>query len=280
VVPATGGVVRIDRADDDERAGAAEARTPDASRLPDAPRSPDAGRPAEVSPAPDDNQTAEGRDPRNPPDAESRIALAVEYRAKVAAVDRAHAIDQGYARVSELERGTVTPALRRIEAEDPDRHLAGLEHRLKGKDRLTEKVVKAVDEQPQLSYDNAFALVKDAIRYTFQYTDDQYTAGVLADCDRLERAGFKRIDCRNTWESPDYKGINSRWRAPESEQMLEVQFHTRASFEAKQETHAAYEKLRDPATSKAEQDRLVDYQRQVNTRVPTPPGASDIPEYP
>ena len=33
-------------------------------------------------------------------------------------------------------------------------------------------------------------------------------------------------------------------REPETGQRFEVQFHTRASFEAKQLTHAAYERLR------------------------------------
>jgi hypothetical protein len=50
------------------------------------------------------------------------------------------AVDRGCARVEKLERETVAPALRRIEAEDPDRCLIGLEHRLKGKGRLAEKV--------------------------------------------------------------------------------------------------------------------------------------------
>ncbi len=46
-----------------------------------------------------------------------------------------------------------------------------------------------------------------------------------------------------------YKGINSRWRVPASRQIFEVQFHTYASFEAKQETHGAYEKMRSRVTN-------------------------------
>ena len=65
-----------------------------------------------------------------------RVERALEHRATVEAVNRAYAIDQGYARVQEIEEKTVTPAMRRIEAEDPDRTLVGLENRLKGKDRL------------------------------------------------------------------------------------------------------------------------------------------------
>ena len=139
----------------------------------------------------------------------ARVARNLEHRATVDAVFRAHAIDQGYARVKEIEEKTVTPAMRRIEAEDPDRHLAGLEHRLKGKDRLTEKVAEAIEERGH-TVDEAFGLVKDAIRYTFCYPDDRYTDGVYADCERLEDAGFERYDRRNSWEQAEYKGINSR----------------------------------------------------------------------
>jgi hypothetical protein len=56
--------------------------------------------------------------------------------------------------------------MKRIEAEDPGRRLAGLEHSLKGKDRLTQKINEAVDERGH-TVDQAFAMVKDAIRYTF-----------------------------------------------------------------------------------------------------------------
>jgi hypothetical protein len=216
------------------------------------------------------------------PDGDSAVYAerSVAYRSEVQAVYRAYAIEQGCAEVEKIETDTVTPAMLRIEAEDPGRRLIGLENRLKGKDRLAEKVTKAVEEQPELSYDSAFAVVKDAIRYTFEYPDERYTAGVLADIDRIMGLGFERVDRRNTWESDVYKGINSRWRVPENSRVFEVQFHTEASYAAKQETHAAYERLRDPATPGDEQQRLIDYQCAVNARVPTPPGATEIPDYP
>lgn len=74
--------------------------------------------------------------------------------------------------------------MRRIEAEDPDRSLVGLENRLKGKERLTEKVTFDVEKKGR-SVDAAFDNVKDAIRYTFVYDEDKYTVGVYADCERL-----------------------------------------------------------------------------------------------
>ena len=103
------------------------------------------------------------------------------YRTRVDAVFRAHAIDQAYDRVREIERGIVTPAMKRIESEDPERRLAGLEHSLKGQDRLTEKVDNWMSAQANLTAVDAIRLVKDAIRYTFVYEETTYSADVQMD---------------------------------------------------------------------------------------------------
>ena len=209
-----------------------------------------------------------------------QAAYFTEYKATVDAEYRAYAIDQGCDRVEKIEKEIVTPAMRRIEAEDPDRQLVGLEYSLKGKDRLTEKVSNWMEAEATLTAEQAFSLVKDAIRYTFEYRDDRYSSGVQADCRRLKAEGFELTELRNSWSNEEYKGINSRWRVPENGQLFEVQFHTGSSFRAKQETHPAYEKLRDPATSEAEQEDAVEFQRQVTARVPVPSGVSEIPNYP
>ena len=186
----------------------------------------------------------------------------------------------GCREIRETEDKIVTPAMRRIEAEDPDRHLTGLEFRCKGEDRIMEKVATALEEQPNLTSEEALASVKDTIRYTFQYTEEHYTEGVVADVTRLKTAGFEQVDLRNSWASEEYKGINSRWRVPGNGHLFEVQFHTQISFEAKQLTHPAYERVRDPPTSKAEQDELGDFQRRVNQYVPEPRGARSVEDYP
>ena len=201
------------------------------------------------------------------------------YRARVDAVFRAHAIDQAYDRVREIERGVVTPAMKRIEAEDPERRLAGLEHSLKGKDRLAEKVDNWMSAQANLTAADAIRLVKDAIRYTFVYEETAYSAGVQADCDRLESSGFTPVDRQNSWEDDQYKGINSRWREPDSGMLFEVQFHTQESLDAKELTHSAYERIRDTKTPPDEIRRLKEYQRDVCAGIMIPPGATEIPDY-
>jgi hypothetical protein len=168
--------------------------------------------------------------------------------------------------------------MKRIEEADPDRHLAGLEYRLKGKERLTEKIEFDVRENGA-TVDEAFGNVKDAIRYTFVYDEAKYTAGVYTDCDRLEEAGFERFDRRNSWNEEQYKGLNSRWRSPGEGQLFEVQFHTQASLDAKEETHPAYERIRSLPEDDDEIDELIAYQCEVTSRVQVPPGALEIPSY-
>lgn len=219
--------------------------------------------------------------PRSSPDRlPDDVPSAAEYRATVDAVYRQYAIDQGCARVREIEEHVTSPAMHRIESEDPDRRLVGFDHRLKGEDRLTEKVSRQVESQPELTYEQAFTSLKDAIRYTFQYSDDHYTEGLHADSNRLKSAGFELVELRNTWTSDEYKGINSRWREPGTGQLFEVQFHTKDSFEAKQFTHPAYEKIRDPATPPTERDEMKSFQREVTGRIPVPRHATEIPNYP
>ena len=44
-------------------------------------------------------------------------------------------------------------------------------------------------------------------------------------------------------------------------------------------THAAYERIRDPATSRAELRELHAFQREVCSHIQAPGGAAEIPNY-
>jgi hypothetical protein len=182
-------------------------------------------------------------------------------------------------RGTEREQGKISPAMRVTESQDPDRHLIGFEHRLKGRDRIKEKVYDLMNEF-DFSPEEAVSLVPDAIRYTFQYRESHYTQGVRADIARLKDQGFELGKLRNSWSDDQYKGINSQWIEPDTGQRFEVQFHTRISFEAKQLTHGAYERLRTHEADKFEQMVLEAFQKEVAAEVPVPPGADGIPDYP
>jgi hypothetical protein len=180
--------------------------------------------------------------------------------------------------IREIAENVITPAMRALESEDPDRHLMGLEHHLKGMDRIKEKVSDAMRYKGR-SPEEAIAAMKDTVRFTLSYSEQRYTSGVIEDCHRLVDRGFQAFDRVNSWERDEYKGINSRWRDPESGLLFEVQFHTRVSFEAKQLTHAAYERLRNSLTSDIERDELQEFQRKVSAEIPTPPRVADIENY-
>jgi hypothetical protein len=187
-------------------------------------------------------------------------------------------VERGCGQIREIAENVITPAMRAIESEDSDRHLIGLEHCLKGMDRIKEKIADAVRYKGRAP-EEALETLKDVVRFTFCYSEERYTRGVIEDCQRLLDRGFQPFDRLNSWQAEQYKGVNSRWRDPESGLLFEVQFHTRASFEAKQLTHAAYERLRDPATSDVERDELQEFQRKASAEIPIPPNVSDIEDY-
>jgi hypothetical protein len=176
----------------------------------------------------------------------------------------------------------ILPALRRVEAADPDRRLAGLEHMVKGEDRLKEKLADVLLVETHLTARKAIEKVPDAVRFTLTYSAERYSNGVLADIDRLKAEGFEPIKIKNLWNADQYKGINSQWRRPETGLRFEMQFHTPESLEAKELTHEAYERLRRPETetSQHERDELEDFQRGVNTLITTPRRADTIKDFP
>jgi hypothetical protein len=182
-------------------------------------------------------------------------------------------------RIVELEREKITPAMRAIESQDPDRHLIGFADRRKGRDRIKEKVADRMEEKNR-SPDEAVSLIPDTIRFTFRYDQAHYTQGVWADIERLKGQGFELNKLKNSWSKEEYQGINSQWIDPDTGQRFELQFHTRISFEAKRLTHDAYKELRSGRIDEFEKMVLKAFQRKVSSEVPVPLGATDIPDYP
>jgi hypothetical protein len=181
--------------------------------------------------------------------------------------------------IARREDERISPAMRAIESQDPDRRLVGFDDRLKGRDRIKEKIYDKMEEF-SCSAEEALSVVSDTIRYTFQYREARYTEGVWTDLERLKSEGFKLHQLKNSWSGEEYKGINSQWIEPDTGQRFEVQFHTRTSFEAKQLTHDAYELLRTKQADKFEQMVLGAFQAKVAAEVPVPLGATDVPDYP
>ena len=187
--------------------------------------------------------------------------------------------NEALGRVREAERG-LSPDAREIEQENKyEGWLEGFEHRLKDDGRLKEKIAERLAGEPDKSPAAILHKIPDAIRFTFCFEPENYTRGYYDIKERLENRGHEMYYSKNWWTNPEYKGINTRWVTPEG-QRFEVQFHTPDSFHAKHYiTHAAYERIRDQATSRAELRELHGFQREVSSWIHVPDGAADIPDY-
>ncbi|HEX5191018.1 MAG TPA: hypothetical protein VFW16_15855, partial [Streptosporangiaceae bacterium] len=141
--------------------------------------------------------------------------------------------------IADLQRPEpqITQLLQEIERDNSHGGvLAGLEHRLKGTDRLKEKIITRAEGDLGGSLTDVVNEIKDAIRYTFCFNPEQYVSGYFAVCQRLESAGYQMIEIpRNRWgDDPEYNGINTCWQQAGGGR-FELQFHTPESFYAKEE---------------------------------------------
>jgi hypothetical protein len=181
--------------------------------------------------------------------------------------------------VRKAEPGLSADAQAFMQENDHGGWLAGFEHRLKGEDRLEEKITEKLEAEPRMTAAEALREVADAIRYTYCFQPENYTRGYWDIKERFESRGYEMYYSKNWWTNPEYKGINTRWMTQDGER-FEVQFHTPDSFHAKHfVTHDAYKRIRDPATSRAELRELHAFQRAVSSRIQVPDGAADIPDY-
>jgi len=157
--------------------------------------------------------------------------------------------------------------------------LEGFKFRLKGDDRLKEKVAEQLKAEPEKTSGEVLRKIPDAIRYTFCFQPENYVRGYYDIKATLEGYGHEMYLSNNSWSGQEYKGINTRWVTQEG-QRFEVQFHTPESFHAKQYiTHEAYERIRNPMTSRRELRELHAFQRAVSSQIEIPDGAARIPDY-
>jgi hypothetical protein len=157
--------------------------------------------------------------------------------------------------------------------------LEGFKNRLKGEERLKEKVAERREGEPDKTSAEILRKVPDAIRYTYCAQPENYTRGYYDIKERLESRGYEMYESRNTWDGTRYKGINTRWVTQQG-QRFELQFHTPESHHAKEYvTHPAYERFRNPLTSDEEREELKAFQREVCAHIQVPNGALDIPDF-
>ena len=225
-------------------------------------------------------------DDREPPAAEHPQAeraerlTAEQVRIAVRALGRCR-LAEGRSVFGSYGESGLTPAMRRVEEQLDHGELVPEteKYALKSLDRFQEKLAKRIARFPGADAADLAEGIHDGIRYTFTFEAADYVEGIAETRTRVEDEGYELIEMKPSWHTDEYKGTNSRWRDSSSGVLFEVQWHTPASWEAKQKTHDAYEKIDDPSTPIEETERLRAYQRAVCSMVPIPPGALEMRGY-
>ena len=151
-------------------------------------------------------------------------------------------------------------------SEDLGAEMAGLQFRVKEEASLARKIAADFTDdmwkKPLLTVQEVADDVGDALRYTMLLDEDDYVDGVSRAIRDFHERGYElKKPPKNYWQVDNvdnpYNGINVNFRAPDGT-VIEVQFHTPASFEMKQGLHPLYEESRQVGVTniRAEQLRL------------------------
>ena len=144
---------------------------------------------------------------------------------------------------------------------------------------MAAKLARLVARHPGCSPEELAAGIGDGIRYTFTFDPDYYTEGTWLVHRKLKAYGFELEARRNRWDSPEYKGVWTRWRDPAHGLPFEVQFHTGVSWDIVQRTHEAFVRITDPAASAADRARLRSRQVAAAAVAKAPPGYAEISDF-
>jgi hypothetical protein len=175
----------------------------------------------------------------------------------------------------------LTPAIMRVAGQLSHGGLAPeSEHQaLKSPERFKQKLARLIARHPDTPVDQLAAAICDTIRYAFVFEPEHYTDGTWQVHRRLSASGFELEARRNRWESPESKGIRTRWRDPAHDVVFEVQFHTLASWDVQQQTRETYQRITDPAVLPAERATLRASQVAAAAAAKPPPGWTEIADF-
>jgi hypothetical protein len=135
-------------------------------------------------------------------------------------------------------------ALIKAEVEKLGGKLVGLENKLKPQSEISQKIEKRSLERgisPEVQKNN----IKDSIQYTVTHANDKIVETAEALHKALTDKGHSVAATRNSWSNNSpYRGIHSSMISPEGN-YYEIQFHTPASYKAKQEANDAFKIIHD-----------------------------------
>lgn len=156
----------------------------------------------------------------------------------------------------------------------------GLDFRLKQSTSMGRKIASDAREDG-IDFNTAGSKVRDAIRYTAVFDNDNFTEGYEKTKAKLESLGYTEVRCRNYYktyrEDPDYnqKAVQCVFQNKDG-QMFELQFHTVDSQGTKEVSHPMYEEHRAASTSQRDKHVLNKRMRNIYETVKDPRGVLHI----
>lgn len=111
--------------------------------------------------------------------------------------------------------------------------------------------------------------IGDLLRYTALVAETGYWARGTRIINALIRAGFRPAKLSPGWKRKGYRGRNCTFISPTGVE-FEIQFHTRASMEATEQSHPYYGEARDTATPSERREELERLMDEIFDLVPEP----------
>jgi hypothetical protein len=166
----------------------------------------------------------------------------------------------------------------------PGSRFEGEANQIKGLDSLRRKVATKLGKSPGASVESVIADVKDMVRYTFVFRDEDYTAMAIQTIKQLKEDGFRLAvdenDFKNFWQlnekAKEYKGINIGMYDPVTKLKFELQLHTRTSVLAKEAEHTWYNWKRIPGVTEFEEKAAEAQTNEIFGVVEFPDGAVNV----
>ena len=154
----------------------------------------------------------------------------------------------------------------------------GLEFRMKSPASLARKLADRVKAAPFAEPERIVEKITDVVRYTAISRPEQVVATATALVARLSDRGWTIVEAEQSYlDGNQYKGLHLLARHPDG-CIAEFQFHTDASQQVKDDTHADYERARDTGVPATERVALIEKMTARWAQVPTPSGLTELSE--
>lgn len=164
--------------------------------------------------------------------------------------------------------------------------LDGIEFSVKTASSVEDKLLRdeavCLNKGRSFSPKNSLHQFKDIVRYTEICNHDDIAQITKRTIDSMEKQGYVLSGVKNYFSHPypdtGYKGMHLNFISPYGQE-IELQVHSKNSFDAKQEGHTLYEQIRKISTLKKDVIRLSEEMRQLHKGVKNPPGIDEIQDY-